>query len=406
MYDVIIIGGGASGLYCAAHIENAKVLLIEKKDRVGLKILASGSGQCNLTHSGYIKDFLDKYGQKKSFVKPTLTAHDNKTVVRFFEKLGVVCVEREDGKVFPSSLKASDIVGALKKACKDAIIKLDESVVGVEKCSDGYRVFTEKGTYTGRALVVATGGKSYPALGSSGDGYNFAGQFGMEVITVKPGLTGVVLRDKLFSELQGISVEKVILTLVSAQAQSIRYEGSILFTHFGLSGPVIINNSRDFNRGDHLKVNFVSEDPNKFEQLLLDLIQHDGEKPVSFFINRIPLPEKLKSLLLKNQEIDRNGKLAELTRAKRKWMIQRLTEFEVEIENLIGFNQAMVTVGGVSIDAVDKKTMESKCHTGLYFVGEVLDVDGDTGGYNLQWAFSSGYAAANHINKNGGNREQ
>ena len=406
MYSVIIIGAGASGLYCAAHIRNEKVLLIEKKERIGLKLLASGGGMCNLTHGGYIRAFLDKYGEKKAFVKSALTAHDNKAVIRFFESWNVPCTERDDGKVFPTSFKASDVVGALKHACASVEFKMSESVITVEKVDEGYLVVTDKGAYPCKSLVVATGGKSYQALGATGDGYAFAERLGIETIPTKPGLTGVVLKGNFFSDLQGISIDEVRLTCKTEHGGQKPYEGAVLFTHFGLSGPVILNNSRDFDRGTRLMINFLLEDPASFEKRVIDIIVSDGDKPFSFLLNRISLPEKLKHVLFSEHDIPRNLKLAELTKAQRKWIVKRLTTYEVEVESLIGYNQAMVTVGGISLSAIDKKTMASKQHDHLCFIGEVLDVDGDTGGYNLQWAFSSGFAAANHINRLGGYHEQ
>lgn len=404
MYDVIIIGGGAAGLYCAAHLNNKKVLVIEKNKRLAMKVLASGSGQCNFTHGGYISHFLDKYGDKKAFVKVALTAHDNKSVIRFFEKNGVPSIEREDGKIFPASLKAEDAVNALRKACKGIVFNVDESVMQIDIEADNYRVTTNKGSYVCDNLVIATGGKSYKTLGTTGDGYAFASHLGEYVTPVKPGLTGIVLKSKQFSEIQGVSIPQIKMVLKRANNCQ-DYYGPLLFTHFGLSGPVVINNSRYFSPSDQLTLNFLNLESEKLENELIDLIAQNGDKPTSYFLNKINLPEKLKSLLFNDHTFDRSLKLAELSKQRRKWIVGQLTEYTVEIENLIGFNQAMVTVGGVSTDGLDKKTMESLTNKRLFFIGEVVDVDGDTGGYNLQWAFSSGFAAARKINLVGGQNE-
>lgn len=395
IYDVIIIGAGASGLYCASHLTDKNVLIIEKNARIGLKILASGSGQCNLTHAGYINAFYDHYGPRKAFVKFALNNHNNKQVVAFFESNGMKCLERPDGKVFPESLKASDVVNTLVRTLKKAAVKRSEAVQSAAWDGDSFVVQTDHGTYHGMQLVIATGGRSYPTLGTTGDGYGFAETFGHTLISPKPGLTGVVTRAKVFTELSGLSLELVRVSLQkSATSKQIVYEGALLFTHFGLSGPVIINNSRYMDKGDQLILNFLGESYDRCEEAFIEIARNNGEKPLSYYINQIKLPEALKEKLV---SIDRNIKLSVLTKDQRRDIVANLTQYKIEIESLIGFNQAMVTVGGISHEEVDPKTMASKIQNGLYLIGEVVDVDGDTGGYNLQWAFSSGYLAAQSI---------
>lgn len=401
IYDTIIVGAGASGLYCAAHLHTGRVLMIEKNKRVGLKISASGSGQCNLTHAGYINAFYTKYGDKKAFVKPALSDHDNQDVMRFFEEEGLTLVTRDDGKVFPKSLKASDVVAVLRRACENNHIEvlINQTVLHCERLEDVntqehvFKVTTEEGDFLCRNLVMATGGKSYKGLGTTGDGYRFAEALGHTINPLKPGLTGIVTKSKALVDLQGLSLEEVQISHPKLKKVS----GPMVITHFGLSGPVIINNSRDFDRGDQITINFLTVDKNTFETLFLDSVKQHGEKPLAFFMNQVKCPDALKQRLLDACELKGDMKLAEIGKVKRKALIQMLTEYPVEIESLVGFNQAMVTVGGVSCDEVDPKSLASKRVNGLYLLGEVVDVDGDTGGYNLQWAFSSGFAAAKDI---------
>ena len=401
IYDTIIVGAGASGLYCAAHLHKGRILMIEKNKKVGLKILASGSGQCNLTHTGYINAFYTKYGDKKAFVKPALSAHDNQDVMAFFEREGLALVTRDDGKVFPKSFKATDVVDILLGACiKNRIeIALNQTVIRCERLEEDhtkesvFKVTTENGAFLGRNLVLATGGKSYKGLGTTGDGYRFAEALGHTITALKPGLTGIVTKSKALVDLQGLSLDEVQISHPKIKKAS----GPMVLTHFGFSGPVIINNSRDFDRGDLLTINFLAVDKHIFETQFLEAVNKHGEKPLAYFTNQLKCPDALKQRILEISELKGDMKLAEIGKAKRKALIQMLTEYPVEVESLVGFNQAMVTVGGVSCDEVDPKSLSSKRVNGLYLLGEVVDVDGDTGGYNLHWAFSSCYAAAKDI---------
>ena len=396
MYDVIIIGAGAAGLYCGAHLKNLKVLILEKNQKPGLKILASGGGQCNLTHGGYINAFYAKYGAHKSFVKNALKSHDNKEVVRFFQSNGCKVLEREDGKVFPASLKASDVVKALIKSCSDLQMNYGEAVKEVEHDGQYFSVITDHASYKAPFLVISTGGKSYPTLGTTGDGYILAKDLGHAIVSPKPGLTGVVTKDKSLSSLQGVSVDDVELTLFK-DGKANTFCGPLLFTHFGLSGPVVLNNSRYMNKGDQLSINFVNRSSNSIENELLEMVHGFGDKPVAYWLNQLGLVDTLKRTLFEQDEILKQKKLASITKEERKLLMGRVTSYKLEIESLIGYQNAMVTVGGIDLTEVDPKRLASKVVEGLYFCGEVLDVDGDTGGYNLQWAFSSGYAVANGI---------
>jgi hypothetical protein len=394
--DVIIIGAGASGLYLASQLKGLNVHVFEKNQKIGIKILATGSGQCNLTHDGYINRFYDKYGDKKTFVKSALSAHDNHAVMQTFKSNGLALEIRGDGKVFPKSLKAADVVETLRSNCAHVTFRLNESVTNCHFNEGLFHVTTEKGSYTSKQLVIATGGKSYPKCGTTGDGYNFAAAFGHYIEPTKPGLTGVVTRDKALTALSGISLTGCVLTIKDRQER--RYEGQdLLFTHFGISGPLIINNSRYFDKGDCLTLNFLGESRETIERTFNNDVRVSGNKPLAYYLNNLPLPHALKEILFPESLLNRDIKLSQVNKEMRKHLLDQLTQYVVEIESLIGFSQAMVTVGGVATRELDPKTMASKLQEGLYVIGEVMDVDGDTGGYNLQWAFSSAYVCAQRI---------
>jgi len=399
IWDCIIIGAGASGLYAASHLSLDHVLIIEKNKKPALKLGVSGGGQCNVTHSGYVSDFLNHYGGHKTFVKNALKAHDNKKVMAYFEQLGVKLITREDGKVFPECLQSRAIIEALITHItreKRHVIAYGESVRHIAYEDTAYKVETEKDIYTAKRLMIATGGKSYPALGSEGDGYDFAKMLGIRVTSLFPGLTGIVCNNWTMQPLQGMSFP---MAKCLHQGSLKVYEGDLLVTHFGLSGPVIINNSRDFKAGDVLAINFTEMSKEELTKLFMTIAHENGNLPLRYFFNQLSLPERFKQWVYDTYKIDHYHRLGEVSKALRTELVNTLTQHLITIDKMQGYDQAMVTVGGIALEEIDPKKMCSKKYPELYFIGEVLDVDGDTGGYNLQWAFSSAHAAVSAIVK-------
>ena len=404
IWNCVIVGAGASGLYAASHLALDHVLILEKKKKPALKLSVSGGGQCNLTHGGYVSAFLNHYGNHKAFVKTALKAHDNQKVMAYFESLGVKLVTRDDGKVFPKSLQSREIINALvsqitKEMAHD--IRYDEAVCQIVIKENIYEITTEKETYLTKRVIIATGGKSYPMLGSEGDGYRFAETLGLKVTPQFPGLTGAVCKNWTMQELQGMSFSMVNC---QHQASGKEYKDDLLITHFGLSGPVIINNSRDFRNGDSLVINFIGISKAELTEMFLVMTRESGHLPIRYFFNQLNLPERFKHWVYDTYKIDHHQRLGETSKKLRTALINILTQYCVKIDKLQGYEQAMVTVGGVALDEIDGKRLCSKQYSELYFIGEVLDVDGDTGGYNLQWAFSSAHAAVSAIKKSS-NRE-
>ncbi len=401
--DLIIIGGGAAGLFAGAISTGLSVLILEKKDRVGMKVMVSGGGMCNLTHAGYVSHFLDKYGANRSFVKPALNQFKNTALIAWLETIGVGCVEREDGKIFPESMSAKSVVAALRREIEtspDKQIITSARVVEIKAFIDtggesGFSVKTESGCYTSRNVLLATGGKSYPKLGTEGDGYDLAVAMGHHIIAPKPALTGVSSGWISTREWQGLSIENAEIQLKSSLGSSKgRFKGDLLFTHFGLSGPVVLNNSRYMESGDIIEINLCGKE---LKDLEADFLSVEGSQPLAYWLNQQEIKDKLKRGLLQELKLSGKEKMAEISKTMRKTLLGKLTAYDVKIDALIGFSQAMVTAGGIVLSEIDKKTLASKQVDGLYFAGEVMDIDGDTGGYNLQWAFSSAYAAVKHI---------
>jgi predicted Rossmann fold flavoprotein len=399
-YDLIVIGAGPAGLFAAARAGagGARVLVLEKMTEPGRKLLITGSGQCNLTHAGDIPGFFSHYGKQGSFLKPALRYFTNTDLVSYFTALGVPLRGREDEKIFPVSRKAQDILDALLEDCREhgVVIRCGEAVTGVERSGETFRVKTAAGEYHSTFILIATGGASYPSTGSSGDGYAFARALGHTIAGTAPALTPVRIREYPFSDLAGISLQDCTVSLFREGKKVDGFCGDLLLTHDGLSGPVILNASRYILPGDEVRVSFLPEEQRND---LVQALTGCGGTRVKTALMSFHLPERLLKRLLDLAGIPPEATCAHLTKASRNQVLQVVTGHQMTVEALGGYRIAMVTRGGVALGEVNGKTMESRIADGLFFAGEVLDIDGDTGGYNLQAAFSTAALGAAAILK-------
>jgi predicted flavoprotein YhiN len=450
---VLVIGGGPAGLFCALKCAAAgrKAVLLEKMPSCGRKLLITGSGQCNLTHEGDIAGFFSRYGDHGAFLRPALLNFSNRDLVAFFESGGVPMTTLPGGKIFPSSMRASDVLGALLRECGRSGVDLrcGEPVCRVTRAGGRFEVTTlplahggpgdrkfwgdpqgsmgrnhhftgemsgrttdpgrlsvqdaeEKGAhgYQADILVIATGGASYPATGSSGDGYRIMSDLGHPITEVGPALVPLVVDRYPFADLAGISFEGVNISVFRSGRKLRESNGDLLFTHEGLSGPGVLDLSRYIRPGDGVQVSFLPGlDREKVQGLLVSAIAKDGSRLVKSVLRELPLPDRLTRRLLDLGGIPAERTSAHITKKERSALVTLISEFRFEVRSLAGFDQAMVTRGGAALDAIDPKTMRSRSVPGLYVIGEALDIDGDTGGYNLQAAFSTAALAAADIMK-------
>jgi len=399
--DILIIGAGPAGLFTAIHCKGRKVIVLEKNPTPGKKLLISGTGRCNLTHDCKLSDFFDHYGENHRFLKSALHGFTNSDLIRFFNDHGMETVVDKNDKVFPASQKASDVLQVLINICNQSKIEIacNQQITGIEKTETGFTVKTNSGVFTSSFLVITTGGMSYPATGSTGDGYRFAKQLGHAIVPPKPSLSPVFIREYSMASISGVSVQNKVICLYRGDKKIAEHRGDIGFTHKGLSGPGILDFSRHILTGDILKVNFIEQKADDFRNELIKVSEKEGKTAIQTYLKKFELPRSLVLLILKSINIEPESRLAEITKIQRNQMVAAFCEFPFKVEKVGGFNMAMVTAGGISLDEVNAKTMESKLVPGLYFAGEVLDIDGDTGGYNLQAAFSMGYLVGKGISE-------
>jgi predicted Rossmann fold flavoprotein len=402
--DVVIIGAGPAGLFCAiqAALPGHRVLLLEKNPDPGAKLLLSGSGQCNITHDGEIRDFLSHYGDHGKQVRPALFEFTNEDLREFFRKRGLAMITDENGKVFPETRRSADVLALLLEECKAQGVDLrcSEPATGARLTADGFEITTRETTYLSPILVLATGGASYPRTGSTGDGYRISESLGQPLTETAPALTPLLVRDYPFAALSGISFERMHFSVWRKGKKLIDRTGDILFTHLGLSGPGILDASRYIRPDDVVKLSFVGN--LKQEEFVADLakrIEENRSWQISTILAAYPIPERLNRKLLNLSGIPDDLRCNHFSAEQRSRLITNCTQFPLTIEAPGGFSVAMVTRGGVALDGVNLKTMESKIIPNLYFAGEVLDIDGDSGGYNLQAAFSTGFLAGHSIRK-------
>ncbi|MBI9100583.1 MAG: aminoacetone oxidase family FAD-binding enzyme [Spirochaetaceae bacterium] len=393
-------------MFLAANISGQNVLLLEKMTVPGKKILLSGGGMCNLTNCDSTDDFLSSFGHKSqaNFLKPALLNLTTAATRQWFGNHGLTLVIREDGKVFPASLKAQSVVDCLRRGALEnkVIIKTSAEVTALVKEEGSFSIITTTNAYKSNKVVIATGGKSFESTGSDGFGYILAKSFGHRIIEPTQALTAVTLEDYALADLAGNSLRQSSVDFFR-NGDMKKYKsdrGDLLFTHKGISGPVILNNSRYIQKHDLLKASLISTG-NK-ENARIELHQaflSDPKKKVNSIVKALGVFSGLAGLLLNSLNLSQDEKCGNLNKKKRNQLISLLLDYPFKVSRKGYFSSAMVTAGGVDLGEVDRKTMESKLSKGLYFAGEVLDIDGNTGGYNIQAAFSTAYLIASTLKK-------
>ncbi len=400
--DAVIIGGGAAGLFCGWNVARCglSVIILEKNNMPGKKLLLSGSGRCNITNNCSIEDFLTKYGDKGRFVKNALYNFTGSDLIDFLSENGIAVVDNGAGKVFPESGRSRDIVNLLVDLCLKSGVRIMNSspVSSVRTVDGGFETEFTHSALRSKKLVIATGGKSYPVTGSNGDGYLIAGGLGHKIITPEPALTPVYVKNYRFEKCAGISVKDANISHFRNGKKIGEHSGDLLFTHHGLSGPAVIDYSRSLRAGDEVCVNMVCGfNSVTLDEDLVGELALNGKKTIKNCLAKYGIPDGIIAVLLEEADVDPHTISAFLTKTDRKKLTGLMTGCRFVIERVGGFNEAMATAGGIDTSEINGKTMESRIVNGLYIVGEVLDVDGESGGFNLQFAFSSGHLAAESI---------
>ncbi len=401
MYDLIVVGGGAAGMMAAgmAAERGKRVLLLEKNAQLGKKILITGKGRCNLTNDCETEDFINNFPGNGKFLYSALYSYTNWQLIDFFSKLGVKTKVERGGRVFPVSDSARDIVDALRRFIeeKGVEIRLRRSVQRL--ILDGREIRgvedREGRVYEGRKVLIAVGGNSYPTTGSSGDGYSMAKDVGHTINSIKPALVPLNIKEEWVKNLQGLQLKNVEASLVIDGVEEFSQFGEMLFTHFGVSGPIILTLSREvsYNLDKDISLS-INLKPALTKEQLDNRLQRDFEKYArKQFKNSLNdlLPSKLIPIIIELASIDGEKEVHQITKDERESLLNLLIDLRMTIIGTRGFREAIVTAGGVDVKEINPSTMESKLIEGLYFAGEVLDIDANTGGYNLQGAFSTGY---------------
>lgn len=403
--NVIVIGAGAAGLMAAgqAAAGGAAVTLLEKNDRPGRKLLITGKGRCNLTNATDTQGLIKNIPGNGRFLYSAFDMFDNHDLVRFFYGLGVETKVERGERVFPVSDKAADIVEALVRFCREQGVRM---ICGQPVAEITHRDGTVTGVVTGTGdtyradrVILAAGGASYPGTGSAGDGYAMARKLGHTVVPVKPALVPLVAAEAWVKELQGLTLKNVLITARSGGKTLADEFGEMIFTHFGLSGPIILTLSRKIaqllEKGQKIILG-INLKPAIGPEQLDRRIQRDftsfQKKQFKNSLGEL-LPKSLIPVVIQLSGISGDKPVHQVTKEERLRLVSLLQNLEVTVTGTRSIKEAIVTAGGVSVKEIDPRTMESKLIRGLFFAGEVIDVDGYTGGFNLQIAFSTGYMA-------------
>lgn len=400
---IAIIGGGAAGLMCGALLAQGglSATIFDGNEKLGKKLYITGKGRCNLTNLCPPNEFLENVVRGKKFMISPINRFSSQDCMDFFEAAGLRLKTERGNRVFPASDKSSDVIKTLQKLNAKNTICLNTKIKKMKKSGD-FVLETEGQKLHFDVVVVATGGKSYSSTGSTGDGYNFAKSFGHKLVEIKPALTAIALKDDFCKALQGLSLKNVALAADFVQDGKKVHKslfGEMLFTDLGISGPIVLSLSSMVNRAD--KVNLTLDfkpalSPEQVDGRLLRDFDAGKNKNISSILDGL-LPKKLAQVFLQKLGLPPERKVNSITKAEREEIAFALKNFQLHFDGLYPLESGIVTSGGVDTSQVNPKSCESRLCPGLYFIGEVLDVDCLTGGFNIQSAFSTAYACAQDI---------
>lgn len=404
MSKVLIIGGGAAGMMAAISSAESgkKVELFEKNEKLGKKLFITGKGRCNITNAADLEDFFPAVTSNPKFLYSAFYSFTNEQVIALFERLGVRTKVERGGRVFPVSDHSSDVIQALKREMDRLQVKVHlktevKNLIVDEKSVKGIALLDGRKVY-GDAVIVATGGISYPSTGSTGDGYRFAGKCGHKVTDLSPSLVPMEVKEWYAGELMGLSLRNIEIRITDGKKKLYQEFGEMLFTHYGVTGPVILSASSIVGKklkDKELTLHIDLKPALTEEQLDKRVLREFEANHNRQFKNAVDslFPAKLRPVMVELSGIPEEKKVHEITKEERLRFVRLIKDFTITLTGLRGYNEAIITKGGVSVKEIDPGTMESKLVKGLYFAGEVLDLDAVTGGYNLQIAWSTGYLA-------------
>lgn len=408
-YDVVIIGGGPAGMMAAgrASERGARVLLLEKNKSLGLKLLATGHGRCNVTNtSADNKETIGVYGANAKFLLSAFYRFSVTDTLSFFADLGVATKVEDQGRVFPQSERASDVQLALLKYLERNKVEMKfgaevKKIIGKDKKIEKI-ILTSGEEIFGKNFIIATGGKSYPDTGSTGDGYSWLASLGHTINIPRPALTPIVVKEKIVKQLEGLSLANIEISVYQNKKKIISTSGEIIFTADGISGPAIIDLSSRIGAllptSTTMQIDFKPEfDASELEKKIQNDFHHSHNKIFKNYLLTL-VPPKLAPVILQLTNISELEPVNTIMKEERQVLVRALKEFSLEVKELKGFDKAMITAGGVDVREVDPKTMCSRLYGNLFLAGEILDLDGPTGGYNLQICWSTGFVAGESVN--------
>lgn len=402
---ICVIGAGPSGIVAAgmAGSRGKDVTLIEKNERIGKKLFITGKGRCNITNNAPIEDFFDNVMKNKNFLYSSFYSFTNKDILNLLETYGLKTKIERGNRIFPASDKSSDVIKAFEKflLSNDVKLMLNTNVQSIENKDGKFVIKTKNDEMIFNKLIISTGGESYPSTGSTGDGYRFAGKLGHHVTEIKPSLVPIEIQESWIKDLQGLSLKNVTLSAHTKNKTLYEEFGEMIFTHYGISGPIVLSMSNYLHKYINGKISLTIDlkpalDINKLDDRILRDFQLYNNKQIKNALDDL-LPQKIIPLIISLSEIEPEKPVNQITKEERISLLNSIKKFPLTFKSFRPIEEAIVTSGGVSTKEINPSTMESKIVPGLFFAGEVVDVDALTGGYNLQIAYSTGYLAGTNV---------